>query len=58
MKKYLGCIPLIATAHVKIEARSKEEAMEKLEQLYDEGKVDLLGFDNDSINTWWVEELE
>ena len=56
MKKYTGYIPLIATTCIEFEAENDEDAMDKLLQLYDEGAIDLLGFDNEDNGKWWVEE--
>lgn len=56
MKKFTGCIPLIAVAYVEIEAEDESEAMQKLELAYDNGEVDLMGLDNESSELWWVVE--
>lgn len=56
MKKFTGFIPLVATAYAEIEAENENEALEKLKEMYNEGQVDLMGFDNEGYSSWWVEE--
>lgn len=56
--KFTGCIPLIAVAYVDIEAEDEDDAMEKLHEMYDNGEVDLNGYDNEDNGQWWVEKEE
>lgn len=58
MAKYLGFIPLIATAVVEFEAEDENEAYRKLLDLEEDGTVDLMGFDPEPANAWWVEEKD
>ena len=54
--KFTGCIPLIATAMVDIEAEDEDEAMDILLAMYDRNEIDLNGYDNESVDFWWIEE--
>lgn len=56
MKKFTGLIPLVATAYVEIEAKDENEAFEILRDMYKRKEVDLMGFEAEGIDSWWVEE--
>ena len=56
MKKFTVCIPLIATAFFTTEAETEDEAFEKAKEAYDNGEIDLNGYDNEPDICWWVEE--
>lgn len=59
MKKYcgVGVIPLTANATIKIEAENEEEAIKKLKEAYNRGEIDLIDFDGEGDETWFVEEV-
>ena len=57
MGKYVLMIPLIASVYVDIEAENEDEAWEIGQKLYDQGKIDFEGYDNDSICTWEMEKV-
>lgn len=56
MKKYIGCIPLVAVVNVDIEAENEDEAFDKLIELYKNNQIDTNGYNPEPPNYWWVEE--
>lgn len=56
--KFTGCIPLIATAFVDIEAEDEDEAMGILCEMVDRNEVDFNGYDCESNGFWWIEVEE
>ena len=56
--KFLGCVPLVATAYVEIEAEDENEAMKTLMRMYDNGEVNLDGYDSECLGSWWVERQD